>query len=212
MARAMVLAQNTLFVAGPPDILTSDGPIGALEGVGGGTLIVLSGSDGEQLAEYELDAPPVFVSREVEALVRGLAYELQEQGFTLDGYLNTTDRTAEDLLAEFQPTAEKRVRKALILAKLVEEEEIEVDDSEIEDEVTRMTHAYGQDRQVLRDALLDNEQVREDMRDKLYGRKVVQRLAQTTSAVDSGSAELSAEEPSPEAGGEQDPAEPDPSD
>jgi trigger factor len=164
----------------------------------------------ESLAEKsEIDAPPVFVNREVESLIRGLAYELQEQGFTLDGYLNTTDRTAEDLIAEFKPTAEKRVRKSLILAKLVEEEEIEVEDSEVEEEVTRMTHAYGQDRQVLRDALVGNEQVREDIRDKLYGRKVVQRLAQGTSPAKAEDVESSVEEPSPGVGDEEAPVEPD---
>jgi trigger factor len=156
--------------------------------------------------QSEIDAPPVFVNREVEALVRGLAYELQEQGFTLEGYLNTTGRTAEELISEFQPTAEKRVKKALILAKLVEEEEIEVEDSEIEDEVTRVTHSYGQDRQVLRDALLGDEQVKEDIRDKLYGRKVVQRLAE------SGSTDSSVAEPSADSSGEEAPADPDPGD
>jgi trigger factor len=164
----------------------------------------------EFLAEQsEIDAPPVFVNREVEALIRGLAYELQEQGFTLDAYLNTTDRTIEDLIAEFKPTAQKRVRKSLILAKLVEEEEIEVEDSEIEEEVSRMTHAYGQDRQVLRDALLGNEQVREDMRNKLYGRKVVQRLTQQTSPAKGEDAESSLEEPSSDVVGEEAPVGPD---
>jgi trigger factor len=164
----------------------------------------------EALAEQsEIDAPPVFVNREVEGLIRGLAYELQEQGFTLDGYLNTTGRTAEDLIAEFKPTAEKRVTKSLILAKLVEEEEIEVEDSEVEEEVDRMTHAYGQDRQVLRDALVGNDQVREDIRDKLYGRKIVQRLAQQTGPAKAGGTESSVEEPSPDVGDEGAAVEPD---
>jgi trigger factor len=160
-----------------------------------------------------VDAPPVFVNREVEALIRGLAYEIQEQGFTLEGYLKATDRTADDLIAEFQPTADTRVKKSLLLAKLVEEEGVEVEDSEIEDEVTRMTRAYGQDRQVLRDALLGNEQIREDIRNKLYGRKVVQRLLQGPGVVDGetpevDSAALTAEEPSSEVDGDEASVEP----
>jgi trigger factor len=163
--------------------------------------------------QSKVDAPPVFVNREVEALIRGLAYEIQEQGFTLDGYLKTTNRTAEDLVSEFQPTADTRVKKSLLLTKLVEELGAEVEDSEIEEEVSRMTRVYGQDRQMLRDALLGNAQIREDIRNKLYGRKVVQRLLEKPGEVDSDASgvepeEPPAEEPSADAGSEEAAAEP----
>jgi hypothetical protein len=56
----MVLAGETLVLAGPPDILESGRPKNALEGRQGGMLWVLDGSDGEKRAEYTLEAPPVF--------------------------------------------------------------------------------------------------------------------------------------------------------
>lgn len=165
------------------------------------------------MEQSKVDAPPVFVNREVEALIRGLGYEIQEQGFTLEGYLKTTNRTAEDLVAEFRPTADTRVKKSLLLAKLVEKEEAEVEDSEIEEEVSRMTRAYGQDRQILRDALLGNEQIREDIRNKLYGRKVVQRLLENSGVVESEAPEADSEvppveEPSSDVGSEEAAVEP----
>jgi trigger factor len=133
-----------------------------------------------------VNSPPTFVNRELEVMVRTFAVDLQEQGFTLEGYLSTANKTVEDLLEEFQPTAEKRVKKSLILAKLVEEEGIEVDDSQIEAEVARITEAYGQDTQALRDALLNNEQVREDIRNRLCGRKVVERLSEPSGKIGEG--------------------------
>ncbi len=72
LARALVLAKNTLFLAGPRDIFSSDEPGAALEskpgrsspqgvlGAGGGLLCVLSAGDGKELAQYDLDSPPVF--------------------------------------------------------------------------------------------------------------------------------------------------------
>jgi trigger factor len=129
------------------------------------------------LEQAEIDSPPAFVNRELESMVGGLAYDLQRQGFTLESYLKTTDRSVEDLVEEFRPTAEKRVSKSLILAQLVKEEGVEVEDEEIEQEVASMTRVYGQEKDVLRDALLRNEQIKEEIRNKLYGRKVVQRLA-----------------------------------
>lgn len=58
LARAMVLAGNTLFVAGPPArALRSKA---AFEGIHGADLCVISKEDGKTLAEYRLDAAPVF--------------------------------------------------------------------------------------------------------------------------------------------------------
>ena len=74
LVRAMTLADQTLFIAGPRDVLdesTLRRGIGdqqemvlqqqaALEGRRGAVLWAVSAEDGNKLAEYELDAPPVF--------------------------------------------------------------------------------------------------------------------------------------------------------
>jgi outer membrane protein assembly factor BamB len=59
-ARAMVLAESVLFLAGPPDVIDPDDPYGAFEGRKGGLLWAVSATDGQRTAEYQLDAPPVF--------------------------------------------------------------------------------------------------------------------------------------------------------
>ena len=56
----MVLAGDTLFVAGPPDVVPEDDPLAAMEGRLGGRLWAVSGKDGAKLAEYEIGSPPVF--------------------------------------------------------------------------------------------------------------------------------------------------------
>ncbi|MBN1419222.1 MAG: PQQ-binding-like beta-propeller repeat protein [Planctomycetes bacterium] len=60
LARAMVLARDILFLAGPPDFIASEDPIGAIEGRRAGSLIAVSRADGTPLAERALDSPPVF--------------------------------------------------------------------------------------------------------------------------------------------------------
>jgi len=74
LVRAMTLADKTLFIAGPRDVL-DESTIGkefdhqqkpflkqekAFEGTGGAALWAVSAEDGSKLAEYELDAPPIF--------------------------------------------------------------------------------------------------------------------------------------------------------
>jgi hypothetical protein len=75
IVRAMVLADRTLFVAGPPDVVDEqeiwgrtlepgvqaklDEQSAALDGQKGAILWAVSASDGEKLAEYKLDDVPV---------------------------------------------------------------------------------------------------------------------------------------------------------
>jgi len=58
--RSMVLAGETLFVAGVPDVADPADPLAALEGRKGAQLQAYSAADGRKLAEYQLKAPPVF--------------------------------------------------------------------------------------------------------------------------------------------------------
>lgn len=58
--RAMVLTENALFVAGPPDLCDPDDPAGALEGRKGAVLLAFNPLDGSKLFDRKLDKPPVF--------------------------------------------------------------------------------------------------------------------------------------------------------
>jgi len=58
--RAMVLAGETLFVAGPPDVLDAADPLAAFEARKGAVLRAVSAADGRKLRECKLDSPPVF--------------------------------------------------------------------------------------------------------------------------------------------------------
>jgi outer membrane protein assembly factor BamB len=59
-ARAMVLAGDKLFMAGPPDVVAADDPYASFDGRLGAKLWVVSAGDGQRLAEYPLDVPPAF--------------------------------------------------------------------------------------------------------------------------------------------------------
>lgn len=58
--RAMVKADETLFVAGPPDVLDSMDPYAAFEARKGARLVAVSAVDGKKLSETPLECPPVF--------------------------------------------------------------------------------------------------------------------------------------------------------
>ncbi|MGB2819924.1 MAG: PQQ-binding-like beta-propeller repeat protein, partial [Phycisphaerae bacterium] len=58
--RAMVLAGETLFLAGWPDVADQTDPLAASDGRKGGLLWAVSSADGGKACEYKLDSPPVF--------------------------------------------------------------------------------------------------------------------------------------------------------
>jgi len=58
--RAMTVAQNTVFVAGPPDVVDEDDPLGAIEGRKGGVIKAINRIDGEEVSHLALPAPPIF--------------------------------------------------------------------------------------------------------------------------------------------------------
>ena len=78
LVRAMVKAGDTLFIAGPPDLIDEEETFkriakddegvaldlkaqdAALRGEHGALLRVVAAGSGEKLAEYKLEAPPVF--------------------------------------------------------------------------------------------------------------------------------------------------------
>lgn len=61
-ARAMVLAGDTLFLVGPPDIVDPADPLATFEDRTGARLRAVSTGDGTTISEYRLDAAPVFDS------------------------------------------------------------------------------------------------------------------------------------------------------
>jgi outer membrane protein assembly factor BamB len=57
---AMALARDTLYVAGPPDVLDPADPLGALEGRHGGVLLAIDPATGREISRTEISSPPRF--------------------------------------------------------------------------------------------------------------------------------------------------------
>jgi len=75
--RAMVLTADRLFVAGPPDVVDQDDPLGAFEGRKGGMLHVVDTGSGEPVTKHELPSPPVYNGA---AAANGCLYIADEAG------------------------------------------------------------------------------------------------------------------------------------
>jgi trigger factor len=122
-----------------------------------------------------INYPPVLLHDELHEMINELSRRLAGQSLTLDDYLKVEGKTMEELHQELEPRAHERLARALILGKVVEIEEIEVDDQEITKQIDQMVEPFEDQADELRVAF-DNPQGRQRVRLDLLTDKSVQRL------------------------------------
>jgi trigger factor len=135
-----------------------------------------------------LDYPEVMIDREVERL-------LQEQSGAgtapgrrrgagreeLERYLQRIGRSEEEIRAELQPMAQRRVCRSLVLSQLGEAEHIDVTDDEVAAEIERLASGAGNQADELR-RLISSDSARESLKRSLVTRKTLDRLVEIASA------------------------------
>jgi trigger factor len=124
-----------------------------------------------------LEFPQVLVESEIDRMVEERARYWQSGGQGLDAYLQSINKTEEQLREELRPLAKKRVEGSLVLDEIAQKEKIEVDDSEIKTEIDSLTKNAGESKDEL-ERLLDTPRSRESIKQRLIIRKTVQRLVE----------------------------------
>ena len=120
----------------------------------------------------ELEYPPVLVHSEIHRII-DQRFQGREQ--EIEQYLASINKTEEDLHEELEPVAEKTVNRSLVLGKIVEEENITVDDSEVQKEIETVAESYGDNKEsMLR--ILETPQARETIEQRLITRKALELL------------------------------------
>jgi FKBP-type peptidyl-prolyl cis-trans isomerase (trigger factor) len=89
----------------------------------------------EILASVEIKIPKIIIEQEVERLLSQTLDEVKKLGLTLDQYLGSTGRKAEDLRKEYELKAENDIKLEFILQKIAEEEKITVENKEVEEAI-----------------------------------------------------------------------------
>ena len=96
----------------------------------------------EAVANAQMDIPDAMIDTEVRQMANDFAQRLQQQGLTMDQYFQFTGMTAEKMMEEMRPQAEKSIKTRLVLEAIVKAENIEVSDERVEEELTKMAEAY----------------------------------------------------------------------
>jgi len=84
------------------------------------------------LENIKLDIPKILIGEEVNSRLSRLLERIEKLGLTLEGYLSSINKNGQTLRSEYETQAKQSLTLELILAKIAEEEKIQVENSQIE--------------------------------------------------------------------------------
>ena len=125
-----------------------------------------------------IQASELIYQREMESIREDHQRTLRNQRLDMDTYLRFIGQTEEEWEVQLRPQAEDRLATLLVLRKLAEQEEVEVEPAEVDEEIDRlMENAAEETAEGLR-RMLTSEDSRESIRASLLNRKVMTRLVE----------------------------------
>lgn len=118
----------------------------------------------QAIENAQMDIPEAMIEFQVRQMADDFARRIQQQGLTVEQYFQFTGMTAEKMLEEMRPQAEKSIKTRLVLEAIVKAENIEVSDERVE-ELTKMAEAYQMEVEKLKEFMGENEkkQIKEDL-------------------------------------------------
>lgn len=84
------------------------------------------------LNSAKVSIPTILIQKEADRLLSQMLDEVKKLGMTLDQYLASTGKTAEDIRAEYAKRAERDLKLEFVLQKISATEKITVGDAEIQ--------------------------------------------------------------------------------
>lgn len=117
------------------------------------------------IANSEMDIPEAMVDTQTRQMVDDFAQRLQQQGLSMEQYMQFTGMTAEKMLEEMRPQAEKRIKTRLVLEAVAKAENIEISDEKLDEEIAKMAEAYQMEADKLKEFMghKEKDQMKQDM-------------------------------------------------
>ena len=118
------------------------------------------------------DIPACMIDEQVDRHMEQFGYQLQMQGMKLADYAKMMGGDLRKLRESMRPMAETTVRSNILLSQIVDQEKIEVAESEIEDELKKLADQYKMELDKVKE-LVDTAAVKADLAAKKAVRLIV---------------------------------------
>ncbi|KKS66044.1 MAG: trigger factor, trigger factor [Parcubacteria group bacterium GW2011_GWC1_43_12] len=120
------------------------------------------------------DIPAVLIDSELSKMEQEMEMSVSEMGLDFETYSRNIKKTREELKEEWLPKAKSRVMAALVLGEIAKKENINVPESEVEEEANKFLLRYP-DIKAARNQI-DMDRLKEYTRGSLVNEKVFKRL------------------------------------
>jgi len=114
--------------------------------------------------------PEQLAHNEAHNMIHELQHNVEAQGGKFADYLTHLKKSEENLVKDFLPEAEKRLKTSFIIAEIVKAEKIEVTDEELKKEIDERLKVYEGKKQA------DSAEFRSYVRYNMLNQKVIERL------------------------------------
>ena len=95
------------------------------------------------------EIPEAVVEREIQFQINRFAQQLQMQGMSLNQYFEMTGQDIEKMKESIKESAEKSVKRDLVLTEIAKAENVQATEEEVNAELDRTALMYGMDREGL---------------------------------------------------------------
>ncbi|MDD3412913.1 MAG: trigger factor [Lachnospiraceae bacterium] len=110
------------------------------------------------VGDSKMDIPEAMINTQTRQMVEDYAQRLQQQGLSIDQYMQFTGMTSEKLLEQMKPQAEKNIKSRLILEAVVKAENIEATEDDFKAEIEKMSEMYQMEADKLHELIGEYEQ------------------------------------------------------
>ena len=135
----------------------------------------------ELLKIANIQASEMIYARELDTMYEERERSVRSQRLDMDAYLSYIGQTEEQWREQLKPQAEKRLNTFLVLRKLAQDEDIDVDTDEVQAEIDSMLSEAGESQESMRQ-VFSGDSARQSVRTSLLNRKVMQHLVQMVGA------------------------------
>ena len=126
------------------------------------------------------EIPEAIVEREIQFQINRFAQQLQMQGMSLNQYFEMTGQNIEKMRESIKESAEKSVKRDLVLTEIAKAEKVEATEEEVNAELDRTALMYGMDREgLIAEVKKSGNYARfiDDIKYQIVNRKTVDLLA-----------------------------------
>ncbi len=100
-----------------------------------------------------MEIPEAMIETQQRQMIQEFAQNIQMQGLSIDQYFQFTGLTAEKMMEQVKPQAEKRIKSRLVLEAVAKAENLTASEEDFDKEVTRMAEMYQMEADKVKESI-----------------------------------------------------------